>query len=165
VVTNFLAFARPAELTLMPVDLGAIASRVAADLAKEATDRGGRIEVDGEFATVDGDEVLLRQAFSNLVRNAVEAGLPPGAPTAVAVRGSVDRGAGVVHVEVHDDGRGIDPSIADRIFQPFFSTKGRGTGLGLSLVQKIVVTHNGRVVVTPSPRGGACFRVTLPLRQ
>ena len=165
VVTNFLAFARPAELTLMPVDLGAIAARVAADLAKEATDHGGRIEVSGEYATVDGDEVLLRQAFSNLVRNAVEAGEPPGAPTQVMVQGSVDRGAGVVHVDVHDTGRGVEPSIADRIFQPFFSTKGRGTGLGLSLVQKIVVTHNGRVSVTPSPLGGACFRVTLPLRQ
>ena len=80
------------------------------------------------------------------------------------IEGTVDRSAGMAVVDVHDNGRGIDPAVADRIFQPFFSTKGRGTGLGLALVQKIVVTHNGRVSVGASNHGGACFRVTLPLR-
>ncbi len=53
--------------------------------------------------------------------------------------------------------------LRDKIFQPFFTTKKTGTGLGLALVQKIIVTHNGRVLATRSPAGGACFQVTLPV--
>ena len=164
VVTRFLAFARPAEMTLTAVDLAAVAARVAADLSNEAGDRGGRVEARGEFATIDGDEVMLRQALSNLARNGLEAGAAAGRVPSVLIEGTVDRSAGMAVVDVHDNGRGVDPAVADRIFQPFVSTRGRGTGLGLALVQKIVVTHNGRVSVGASNHGGACFRVTLPLR-
>ena len=58
---------------------------------------------------------------------------------------------------------GVPSDARDRIFRPFFTTKKTGTGLGLALVQKIVVTHNGRVTAGSSPSGGACFQVTLPL--
>jgi signal transduction histidine kinase len=164
IVTNFLAFARPAELTMTPVDVQAVVARAASDLAHEAAEHGGQIEVRGTFGTIDGDEVLLRQAFSNLVRNGVEAAVEAGTVPAVVVEGHADAGTGTTIVEVHDNGRGVDPTLVERVFLPFFSTKGRGTGLGLAMVRKIVVTHNGRVAVAPSRFGGACFKVVLPLR-
>jgi signal transduction histidine kinase len=68
-----------------------------------------------------------------------------------------------VRVSVDDNGPGIPASARERIFTPFFTTKGRGTGLGLALVQKIIVTHNGRVQVATSALGGASLQVILPL--
>src|SRR5262249_51409530 len=73
VVTNFLTFAKPAELTLTPVDMRAIAERAAEEVRHEVKARGGDVSVRGEFGLVEGDEVMLRQAFSNLCRNALEA--------------------------------------------------------------------------------------------
>ena len=73
VVTNFLNFAKPAELTLSPVDIGSMAERAAEEIRGEARARGGDVTVRGRFGVVEGDEVLLRQAFSNLCRNALEA--------------------------------------------------------------------------------------------
>ena len=161
VVTNFLNFAKPAELTLAPVDIGAIAERVAEEIRGEARSRGGDVAVRGIFGVVEGDEVLLRQAFSNLCRNALEA--CAGVTPHIVVEGARE-GSGVLRVAVTDNGPGLDPKVADRIFRPFFTTKARGTGLGLALVQKIIVTHNGRIHAANAPSGGACLTVTLPLR-
>jgi signal transduction histidine kinase len=164
VVTNFLAFARPTELVLGPVDLRAVVARVVSEVRADVEGRGGSLSVSGEFGIVEGDDVLLRQAIGNLLRNAAEAATAAAVPPRIAVESSVDVGQHVARLAVHDNGPGVDPSMADRIFTPFFSTKGRGTGLGLALVQKIVVTHNGRIAVGVSPLGGAVFQLTLPLR-
>jgi signal transduction histidine kinase len=162
VVTNFLNFAKPAELTLAPVDVGALAERAAEEIRSEVRSRGGDVIVSGTFGVVEGDEVLLRQAFSNLCRNALEActGIAPH----IVVEGARE-GSASLRVAVSDNGPGVDPKVADRIFRPFFTTKDRGTGLGLALVQKIIVTHNGRIQAGNSPSGGACLTVTLPLRR
>jgi len=68
-----------------------------------------------------------------------------------------------VRLAVIDNGPGVATTVRDRIFTPFFTTKPRGTGLGLALVQKIVVSHDGRISLAASPGGGACFQVDLPL--
>ena len=68
-----------------------------------------------------------------------------------------------MRLRVIDNGPGVDPSVRDKIFQPFFTTRRDGTGLGLALVQKIVVTHNGRVTVSNEAGGGAVFEMILPL--
>ena len=161
VVTNFLNFAKPAELTLSPVDVRVLAERAAEEIRGEARARGGDVTVKGQFGVVEGDEVLLRQAFSNLCRNALEACV--GVPPRIVVEGTPDP-AGMLRVNVTDNGPGVDPAVATRIFRPFFTTKARGTGLGLALVQKIVVTHNGRVTAANAEGGGASLTVTLPLR-
>ena len=163
VVTNFLNFAKPAELTLSAVALRAIADRAADEVRSDAVARGGNVHVAGEFGTVQGDEVLLRQAFSNLVRNALEACGDAGIAPRIQIDGSVDRAQGMQQTTVSDNGPGVDASVTARMFRPFFTTKARGTGLGLALVQKIVVTHNGRVTVANGEAGGACVTVTLPL--
>jgi nitrogen fixation/metabolism regulation signal transduction histidine kinase len=162
VVTNFLNFAKPAELVLGPVDVGILAEKAAEEIRGEAVSRGGEVVVKGQFGIVEGDEVLLRQAFSNLCRNALEA--CTSAPPKIVVEGGND-GAGTLRVIVTDNGPGVDPALAERIFRPFFTTKARGTGLGLALVQKIIVTHNGRVTAANAEGGGACLTVTLPLRN
>jgi PAS domain S-box-containing protein len=163
VVTNFLNFARPAQLTLAPVDLEAIAERAAEEIRTDARAREGEVIVQGSFPTIEGDEVLLRQAFSNLVRNALEACAGTGKTPSIIIDGSVDRELGVVRITVLDNGPGIQPESRDTIFRPFFTTKQQGTGLGLALVQKIIVTHNGRVAVGTSPAGGASLQISLPI--
>ena len=161
VVTNFLNFARPTELALAPVDMRAIADRAAEEIRQEVTARRGSVQVRGEFEAVEGDEVLLRQAFSNLCRNALEA-CGDNSPPEIVIEGTVDAAQRALRIDVTDNGSGIDPTASARIFRPFFSTKARGTGLGLALVQKIVVTHNGRVTAANRDVGGARFCVTLP---
>ena len=163
VVRNFLNFAKPAELVLGSVDVRAIVERAAEDIRGEAAAHGGRVDVRGEFLPVQGDEVLLRQAFSNLCRNALEACLEASVAPHIAIEGAPDPAQRVLRLSVIDNGPGVDPALATRIFQPFVTTRARGTGLGLAVVQKIVVTHNGRVAVQPEPGGGARFVVSLPL--
>lgn len=160
VVTNFLSFARPAELVLSRVELRAICERAAEDIRADARALGGDVDLRGEFGVVDGDEVLLRQAFSNLLRNALDAaGGAAGGPR-IVVQSETD---GVTtRITVTDNGPGIAPELRERIFQPFYTSKRNGTGLGLALVQKIVVFHNGRVVAGASPSGGASMQITLP---
>jgi two-component system, NtrC family, nitrogen regulation sensor histidine kinase GlnL len=156
VVTNFLNFARPEPLALAPVDLRAIVERAAADLPLER----GRIEVDGEFGEVLGDEVLLRQAVSNLIRNSVEACSAADIEPEVRVEGAVD--AAHIRITVEDNGPGIPSEALSRIFRPFVTTKTDGSGLGLAIVQKVIVSHNGRVTADNRPEGGARFRIQLP---
>jgi PAS domain S-box-containing protein len=163
IVTNFLNFAKPAELTLAPVDMRAIVERAAEEIRGDVRARGGDVRVTGEYGLIEGDEVLLRQALSNLCRNALEACTTPGVPPMIGIDGWRDAIHGVLRITVTDNGAGVDPAVAERMFRPFFTTKARGTGLGLALVQKIVVTHNGRVTAATSEGGGARLTVTLPL--
>jgi signal transduction histidine kinase len=163
VVTNFLNFARPTQLSLATYDLRAIVERGVDDLKSDARQLNGDIVVAGEFGRVDADDVLLRQAFSNLLRNAVEACQDAGVTPEIRVEGALDKAQGVARVTVLDNGPGVPADAREKIFRPFFTTKKSGTGLGLALVQKIIVTHNGRVLATTSPAGGASFQVTLPL--
>jgi two-component system sensor histidine kinase FlrB len=111
---------------------------------------------------VEGDEVLLRQALSNLCRNAFEACDQARIVPRIVIEGQWDSVHGLLRISVSDNGPGVPDNVADRVFRPFFTTKAQGTGLGLALVQKIVVTHNGRVTVTNDDGGGARFVITLP---
>jgi PAS domain S-box-containing protein len=164
IVTNFLNFARPTQLAVAPVAMGPLAERVADDIRADIDRLGGRVDVGGTWAVVDGDEVLLRQAVSNLARNAVEACEEAGTAPAIQLYGELDSADHVLRLHVVDNGPGIAPAHRDRIFRPFFTTKQRGTGLGLALVQKIVVTHNGRVHAIPGPNGrGTMVTISLPV--
>jgi signal transduction histidine kinase len=163
IVTNFLNFARPAELTLSRVDLRAICDRAADDVRAEARSLGGHVEVRGQFGVIDGDEVLLRQAFSNLLRNAVEACTGAAVAPVVVIESTLDAELKLSRITVDDSGPGIDPAERERIFRPFFTSKGNGTGLGLALVQKIIVFHNGRIDIGSASLGGASLQITLPI--
>ena len=163
VVTNFLNFARPEQLTLTSVDLEALCERAAEEVRNDARVAGGEVIVKGEFGRITGDEVLLKQAISNLLRNAVEACVGASKAPEIELRSEVDPGQRSLRVIVNDNGPGVPPEMRERIFRPFVTSKRSGTGLGLALVQKIVVFHNGRIVAGASPQGGASFQVTLPI--
>lgn len=163
VVINFLNFAKPAELALTPVALRGIAERAADEIRADVVSRGGEVRVTGEFGTVQGDEVLLRQAFSNLCRNAVEACVDAEVPPRITVEGTIDSAQRTQIMTVTDNGPGVDANVTARMFRPFFTTKKTGTGLGLALVQKIIVTHNGKVTAANADGAGARILVTLPL--
>ena len=165
VVTNFLNFARPTQLTLSPVDLRAVAERAADDLRADARALGGDIALSGHFATIEGDDVLLRQALSNLLRNAIEACGAAAVAPVVTVDARIDTDASVCTIVITDNGPGFSEQVRDRVFHPFFTTKAQGTGLGLALVQKIVVTHNGRVTAGGGPEGGGLITIVLPLAE
>jgi signal transduction histidine kinase len=165
VVTNFLNFARPAQLIVSRVDLRSICERAADEVRVEARTLGGDVDVRGDFGDLDGDDVLLRQAFSNLLRNAVEACADASVAPMIVIQSEIDSAQKVSRIVVNDSGPGIPPALRERVFRPFFTSKRNGTGLGLALVQKIIVFHNGRIVATSLPEGGASLQITLPLRS
>jgi signal transduction histidine kinase len=165
VVTNFLNFARPAQLTLTRVDLRAVCDRAAEEIRADARALGGDVDVHGDFGVVDGDDVLLRQAFSNLLRNALEACAGSSTVPRIVVHSERDSVQKAWRIAVNDNGPGVADANRERVFQPFFTLKRNGTGLGLALVRKIVVFHNGRIVIGALPAGGASFVVTLPMQS
>jgi PAS domain S-box-containing protein len=162
VVTNFLNFARPEKLLFAPVALAALVRRAGDDLRHELP-TGTTVEVTGGSVEIQGDEVLLRQMFANLLRNAAEACAAAGKTPKIVIDSRVDRGRGVCSVIVSDNGPGIPAADRERVLQPFYTTRRGGTGLGLAIVQKIVVLHNGRVAVGTSSAGGASIAMTFPL--
>jgi signal transduction histidine kinase len=157
VVTNFLRFARPDQLTLAPVDLRAVIARAVDDLPGAAD----AVTLDGRFPIIEGDDVLLRQAFSNLIRNSLEACAADGRAPRIAIRSELTSNEALVTVE--DNGPGFTPEALAKAFQPFATTKPNGTGLGLAIVQKVIVSHNGNVAAANHALGGAQFKLRLPI--
>ncbi|HYL86118.1 MAG TPA: ATP-binding protein [Candidatus Angelobacter sp.] len=165
VVAEFLKYARPLEIPDDRVDLEQVVERAVAEVAQALPQV--KVSCEGSFGDVGGDEGLLRQALLNLVRNAAEACTLADGGGSVVVRGESTQGedSGLQHVTVSDNGPGIAPSTLPKLFRPFFTTKANGTGLGLAVVQKIIVQHGGHVEVRNRPEGGAAFIVTLPLAR
>jgi PAS domain S-box-containing protein len=170
IIREFMNFARPTELNIAEVDVGALLE----ESVNTVSDMSGLVDVginvEEGLPDVQGDQVLLRQAVLNIMKNAVEA-MPGGGSLKVDAR-AVDAGTeeGVtlhpgrfIRLDFTDTGAGIPRDALAKIFTPFFSTKGRGTGLGLALVQKILVYHGGRATVKSAEGAGTTFRVYLPV--
>jgi signal transduction histidine kinase len=164
VVTEFLKFARPLELADERVALRPMIERVLAEVAEAVP--GVAITAEGDFGEVSGDDALLRQAILNLARNAAEAAAdrPDGR---VVLRGEIEPAGSRPgqRISVADSGPGIPSDALTKIFVPFYTTKTNGTGLGLAVVQKIVVQHGGTIEVRNQPQGGAEFIVWLPFAR
>jgi signal transduction histidine kinase len=155
---DFLQFARPRELSLRALELEPVVSAVADLLRGEAERRGVRLERDlaRDLPLVQGEDERLRQVLMNLALNALEATPRNGCIRILARSRAQD-----VWIALDDSGPGIDPDLKQRIFEPFFSTKPAGSGLGLPIVHAIVTQHGGAVGVEASPLGGARFWFTL----
>src|SRR5438552_5967286 len=163
VVTEFLKYARPLEIPDERVALQTMVERVVAEVRETLPQV--KIGWEGTFGDAGGDEGLLRQALLNLTRNAAEACALAADGGRVAIRGEIVHGeeTGVQRIRVIDNGPGIPANVLPKLFRPFFTTKAKGTGLGLAVVQKIIVQHGGQVEVRNRTEGGAEFIITLPL--
>ena len=164
-VTDFLNFARPQTLTLSETSLRSIIADCAAEITPQLAQKQIELKVEGDFPDIPGDETLLRSAFSNLVRNAAEAIDADSDRRLISISGSIDAGPDrrYANVRISDTGGGITATDLHRIFIPFFTTKSRGYGIGLAIVQKILVAHGGDVAVEKSDNTGTVFRCRLPL--
>jgi len=163
VVAEFLKYARPLEIPDEGVALQTMVERVVSEVGEALPQV--KIRWEGTFGDAQGDEGLLRQALLNLARNAAEACAITEGGGQVVIRGDTVRGeeAEFQRISVTDNGPGIPANVFPKLFRPFFTTKAKGTGLGLAVVQKIIVQHGGQVEVRNRPEGGAEFIVTLPV--
>jgi signal transduction histidine kinase len=157
-VRDFLAFSQPRPIEASSVDVGSLVSGLAALIAPAAEAAGVALVATVEPGTpaIAGDAERLRQVLLNLTRNAIEAlqGAPAGS-LSIRARGDGDS----VAIDVEDNGPGFAEDLP--IFDAFFTTKEQGTGLGLSLVHRIVADHGGSIRVQ-SRSGRTCFTVRLP---
>jgi signal transduction histidine kinase len=161
VVQGFLKFARPEEVRLAPVDVKALLSEVGRLMTPEAARAGARIadDVVPDLPPVAGDAELLRQALTNLVTNAVQA-MPKGGTVTLGARLGAD---GSIEVRVADEGVGIPAQDLEKVFRLYYTTKAQGSGIGLSMVYRIVQLHDGRIDVESEVDRGTVMVVTLPV--
>jgi two-component system sensor histidine kinase HydH len=161
IVDHFLRLAGPSELDVEPVDLAKIISHVCDLLRPEAGAREIQIstQIDPALPSIRADPVRLIQALMNLVINAMQA---------VEQRGKIDVSAHQVEaailVKVTDSGPGIPSEKLASIFDPYFTTKSEGSGLGLWIAQQIVTAHGGSIQAQNGGQGGAVFAMILPLQ-
>ena len=160
VVQGFLKFVRPEEVRLAPVDVKALLFDVARLIAPEAARAGARITEDvvPDLPPVSGDAELLQQALTNLVTNAIQA-MPKGGTVTLAARRGPD---GAVEIRVADEGIGILPQDLEKVFRLYYTTKAQGSGIGLSMVYRIVQMHDGRIDVESEVDRGTAMVLTLP---
>ena len=176
IVQEILDFVRPVRLQMERTSVAA-ALQAAVTMADGSKAKRGEVRVQLDIADglpqIDADKTQLMQVFANLLINAYEAlnGTGSVAITAREVTREEDGALPLdglhpiptIVVEVTDDGPGVPPELADKIFSAFFTTKAQGSGLGLAIVRKIVDAHDGRIDLTSRPGTGTKFRVTLPV--
>jgi signal transduction histidine kinase len=156
IITQLLDLIRDRPLARQRVELRLLVDDVVASLSHPDTVKL-ELQLGEAPPPLDGDPVQLRQVLMNLLENAVYAASPTG-----AVRLSARVVGTETELVVEDSGAGIDPGIAARLFEPLFTTKPKGIGLGLALVRRIVERHRGTITATRSELGGARFTITLP---
>ncbi|MCX6543134.1 MAG: ATP-binding protein [Acidobacteria bacterium] len=163
VVQGFLKFARPEDLKLQAVSLHSLVEHVVAVIAEEARNQGVEILIDcpTDLPALRGDPGMLEQAFLNLALNAVQA-MPEGGRLRIAGAAVADSRVAVVF---EDTGVGITPEHLGKIFDLYFTTKGAGSGIGLSVVYRTVQLHDGDIEVDSTPGRGTVFRLLLPRAQ
>jgi signal transduction histidine kinase len=160
VVQGFLKFTRPEDLRLQPVHVHDLFEEILPVLTPEARKTGVRIIPDcaASVPAVNGDSAMLRQAFLNLALNACQAMPNGGTLRLTCSPASRNR----VEIRVEDSGVGIPPEHLPKIFDLYFTTKDHGTGVGLSMVYRIVQLHDGEIEVQSTPGRGTTFKVLLP---
>lgn len=167
IVRSFLSMARD-----RPLDLTAVSPAVLADAAMDsflAGEDGIGIEVVSDvpedLPDLMVDETQIVQMLTNLFVNAAQAMAEANVGDTITVRAVPAENAGAIRISVQDNGPGVPPDIADRVFDPLFTTKsaGKGTGVGLALCNRIVASHCGTIMLQQKPGTGACFLIDLPI--
>jgi two-component system sensor histidine kinase HydH len=167
-VSRFLDFARPLHVELRPLDISRVTERALESVEGQLPD--ANVKVEREYATglpeILADEQLCERVFVNLFQNAYQAmeGQADGRTRAlrVSIARDISNGEPGVEVVIEDTGPGVPPEMREQIFNPFFTSKKDGVGLGLSIVAKIVDDHRGSIRLESDPGRGARFRLFLP---
>jgi C4-dicarboxylate-specific signal transduction histidine kinase len=148
-----------------PIDINELILAVLAIVRHELHSHGVelRTELDESVPGLKGNRIQLQQVVLNLVMNAIEA-MKTGAPRILSIRSCVST-PNFVHVAVEDTGTGIDPWNHDHIFDPMFTTKERGMGMGLSICHSIIESHDGCIWVTRGSDKGSIFQFKLPTTE
>ena len=163
---KFLNFARPAPAQLMSLNINKVLDETVKFLEKQPAfvppESGRKIlrVLDAELPDTIGDPQQLQQLFLNILLNAAEA-MPEGGT--VTVKTCCDSEAQMLWVDITDTGRGIPAESTSRIFQPFYTTKVKGIGLGLAVAQRLAEDHGGRITVAGHEPGATTFKVSFPL--
>ncbi|MCA9237090.1 MAG: hypothetical protein KDA44_16565 [Planctomycetales bacterium] len=167
-ISDLMLFARPPQLQLAPVDPAVVVRQVVAQFRQPCHERGLQLSLDAPAAcpTVQADANQLAEAVRALVLNAVEAvGVDGRVAVSVRAARSTDPSDAAVAVEIADNGRGLTDREAEHAFDPFFSGReaGRGLGFGLAKCWRIVTAHGGNVQLQSGDKAGAVATLTLPV--
>jgi len=163
VLNGFLRFARPDELKLQPTGLANVVSDVVTTIAPEAERLKVTVkhECPPGLPAINADPAMLRQALLNLALNGCQA-MPDGGTLRISCRTAANAR---VEIDVEDTGVGIPPENLGKIFNLYFTTKERGSGIGLSMVYRIVQLHDGEIEVQSTPGSGTRFRLSFPVAR
>jgi signal transduction histidine kinase len=162
IITDFLNFAKPKIPNLMDCNVEAVLEKNINFLASHIEKEGYAVakHYDNNIPEITADSDMLYQAFLNILINAMQA-MPEGGKIHVAIQ-STDK---TVKIFFEDDGEGIPQDLMEKIWDPFFTTKAKGTGLGLGIVKNIIESHSGSVQISAKPGAGARVKVELPVKQ
>lgn len=155
-LNEFINYSRPREVRRTNLALGTVVNEVVRALTYDIEEKKIKLQVLGEVLTIEADEQLLRQALFNLLLNAVQAVDGDGEIQVAAER----RNGAEAWLEVRDNGPGVPPDRRNEIFKPYFTTQKTGTGLGLAVVQQIVLAHGWEIECLPNNPRGAVFRIS-----
>ena len=163
-VNAFSEYARAPEMNIARVDLNGLIQEVTELYRLQDSHSAIRLDLDQRLEGLDADAVRLRQVLHNLVRNALEA-LEHQEPAQITISTTVlrDGARDSVEIRVQDNGPGFDRETLEKVFEPYVTTKIRGTGLGMAIVKKLVEEHGGSISAENHPEGGACITVRLPI--
>lgn len=161
-IEDFLAFSKPARPSFRSTELNSLLSDCILRFEIQLSEMEIKIhkDISQEAIYTKADPDLLNRALINLFKNGVEAN---GKIGQLWVRSFCENHAWIAEIE--DQGPGIDPEIEEKIFEPFYTTRSKGSGLGLSYVSQVLTAHGGEVKVSNKPDRGAIFRISLPLPQ
>jgi len=162
IVVDFLFAVRPIRVDPAPLDANALVDSLVDFFSEECERANIAIDrtLDADLPKIWGDERLLRQMFINLIKNAMAA-LPSGGQIALKTRKADD----FITISVSDNGTGIPEDVLPKIFEPYFTTKIDGTGLGLTMAYKVVKEHGGDIRVQSEIGAGTCFSIKLPVMR
>lgn len=157
-VLDMLDFAKPLTISRKPCNLNKILKQANEAVHETAFKYNIKVDIQKtEMGDCNLDEGKMLQVLINLISNAIDA-----SPDGETVTVSFQEYENVVHVDVSDRGKGVEESISDKIFEPFISTKSKGTGLGLPICKKIVEVHSGKLEFRNNPDAGTTFRLSIP---
>jgi len=155
-LNEFINYSRPREIRRAKLALTAAVNEVVRTLTHDIEEKKLRVETGGEPLAIEADEQLLRQVLFNLLLNAIQA-----VPDAGEIRVTTGRqGDADAFLEIRDNGPGVPPERRQEIFKPYFTTNQKGTGLGLAVVQQIVLAHGWEIACLPNEPKGAIFRIS-----